>query len=365
MTSSRLLLFLTLCLNINLKAQIQEPFSDIYSCLNRQANILTTNSYVKKGDLDPQEKAEIRTTKYYFDGLNRISHAENVPGYPSLQFKYYNDTTCEINYTSSGNKIKDVYISNSKKRILQHTSWQNGIIQKKEFASYNNLDSLIEYKVYGIDGKIQNIISNKYNASNRIIEKLISTNYGEYYRYKYEYDNIGLSKIIEEDINGILVSVTTYKYNDKNLLTEIFTTPHRPYSFYTKKSYIYENNLLVTKEECFSRNNDVFLNDKRTYFKYDNKKNIIEMVVLNYYDGEYRGKEREYYTYDSEGKISLTDSYFENTSDVYRKTRTSIGYDINGSIIKRTFIYADDAKSVKLPFELLNQNIYENIISYR
>jgi hypothetical protein len=349
--------------------RIDNPFWEVYEDMKGDVQTLRYNRYYAKmffGNLEKIESNNEYSLAFNFDEHNKISSVQRFPAIESFKISYSNDTTCEIIFIENKIILKEVYITNSRKQVLEHTKWQNDTITEIEIAQFNSNDSLVEYKKYGKSGALITSISKKYDSKNRLIEKVSYRQWGASTKSTFEYSRDNLSKISEYDINGNPIRTTLFRYNELNMLTEISMTPVDPNEKFIKNVYYYENGLLYRIEEFESSDGKKYELQKKQSFKYDSKKNKTEVISLSYYLDQVNFKMREYYTYDVYGRINNYEWYRENAGEgVFAKHKEMHEYDSHGSKIKETAIYAVNPEEAKLPFEVLDHFIQENIIIYR
>ena len=218
------------------------------------------------------EKWNIRRTEFEYDNLsNRINT------------KSYDSTGKLLNHT------KGNYKYDNKDRIIEESSTSTGdaIVTKyhvdRAKIKYDELGNKTEYCLIDANGKELSKISYRYNEKNQITEEshiitgtsIINTDY-------YEYDERGNRTLWEHYTRGKLYSRNLTKYDDRNNLIEYVEYENRDgqLKFLFKSTLKYDENNNQTEVNTYNEKGDSIAVGTYNY-KYDHQGNWIECIGFN------------------------------------------------------------------------------------
>jgi hypothetical protein len=281
-----------------------------------------------------------------------------------------------------------IYVNNhntwnydKKGNIIEHNFYVDSVLEYKEIAIYNQNNKIIDYKIYGSDGKISlqktvkydlrgNIIEvndigkNRndkqifvYDINNRIIEESIFFEGSFSKKYAFKYDLAG-NKIEEKfsNANGDYDKETTlYQYNSKG---KIISSSNFNYEGDLNEKLIYKYDIYNRLVEKFNENG----NRTKNYeiYKYDNFGNIIEKKVINFL------RDETIENFDSRGnlleKIYINKKYNFDKKDYSdsENTHYKYEYDSNSNWVKRIIFTTTNSNTFPEKY-----HVTERVITYR
>ncbi len=378
MNSIRTLLFLTLIVSIDLKAQIRPPiqqdFERFIKDLKGEFKSCTVIVYDAKeyfGEL--KKSSDIHKQKnLQFDSLQRITQIEEYRDGSQINIMKMNYSSDNLKITYYVNEKKDnfygEYVLNKKNQGISLSFWRNDTLTHKETAKYNDKDSLVEYVKFNQEGKISEMKSWEFNNMNNLDAYTYLTENG-YWREKYKYESTKKKTSTQTfNVNGNLESTTTYKYDDKNRLIQKLTINSHA-SNQQKTLYVYNPLGLLINETSYTSTDGIqFYLSQVNETKYDDNKRTVKKSSFHYYsdtadksDWNYQYTKSFFYNGNGDLVESITSYEYKNPARSGYKNKANYIYDTYGNWIK---VIESSSDNLNQPFELMDKHIVERIITY-
>jgi len=277
--------------------------------------------YNKKGqkikDYSPEEKNNYNIFEYDKRGnlIKKIEYDDNK--YRAKTIYVYNSENKLTNKKSYfENKLSSsiTYIYDSSKRIIQTIKWEekSSITDNKETVRFDKKGRILERKIYRVAATP---MTHKFKyENNNLVQEIYdeptdSYNQSHKIDYFYNQDNTLSRKVRYSYIDGVGKKIKwkeneieEYYYNSEKQNNFIKTTRVYPY-YISNDSLIYKNGLLIKRFDCDK-------NKHQTIYKYDEIGRLID-EDLNGYD-----RRRKIYKYNNDTLIyQLEEIYSKDTLD--------------------------------------------------
>lgn len=182
-------------------------------------------------------------------------------------------------YSDGGLLYKIVYTYNNNGILIEGNYYStNDEFLRKQTYTYDKIGNLIEKTSINFDGSFAEKLTFIYNELGNNIEENIYNNSNQRTKLTYQYDSIG-NKIEKKyfNINGGLMSLTKYKYNENGFMVEE-NKEHFPEIDILSKKITYKYDMHGNKIE---ENGDGSLGGKWTFkYEYDRHHNWTKQILF-------------------------------------------------------------------------------------
>lgn len=214
----------------------------------------------------------------------------------------------ELIYDKNGNLLKELYFDKNEKldycytyddennsdentndeiiykydkngKIIEESSYQQGILKWKKIIQYNEKNSQKEL-FFNSNSELERIITLKLDDKNNIIEEhRYDSDEKVIGKWIYDYNNQGNRiKEILYNSDGKLNEEEIYIYNEKNKLIENIIINYYEKSR-SKSTYIYDDNDNEIEQLYEEYINNILTIKERTFYEYDKKGNLITIYI--------------------------------------------------------------------------------------
>ena len=215
---------------------------------------------------------------YRIDYINRSCVNDISYKIDSSKFEYINIDSCSF---TKKQVDREIWLYDKSGNIIEYNSIENGVVENKKVAQYNDNKKITDYKVFARPGDLLRESSYKYDEKGKLIE--YRQNYVSYeYLIKYVYN---ANNLIQEeqrlDEKGILERKTIYKYDSKLNLIE--KSEFSGTALAQKETFQYDALGKRTASVTYNEKNIVLF---KSTVKYDTKAVKTEETASNYSDNK-------------------------------------------------------------------------------
>jgi hypothetical protein len=215
---------------------------------------------------------------YRIDYINRSCVNDISYKIDSSKFEYINIDSCSF---TKKQVDREIWLYDKSGNIIEYNSSENGVVDNKKVAQYNDNKKITDYKVFARPGDLLRESSYKYDEKGKLIE--YRQNYVSYeYLIKYVYN---ANNLIQEeqrlDEKGILERKTIYKYDSKLNLIE--KSEFSGTALTEKETFQYDALGKRTASVTYNEKNIVLF---KSTVKYDTKAVKTEETASNYSDNK-------------------------------------------------------------------------------
>jgi hypothetical protein len=246
----------------------------------------------------------------------------------SSKFEYLNLDSCSFTKTVKG----EIWLYDNRGNITEYSSSQNGVVDNKKVALFDENNKITNYKNFGYKGELLRESSFKYDEKGKLLE-CRQNNFPYISIYKYTYN---ASNLIQEELRfnekGDIEWKTTYKYDSKLNLIE--KSEYSGSSLSRKETYQYDakgkkigsityddTNIVINKSILKYDLNGILLEQKDQYYS-ENK--LYEQQMKKYFSNG-KVSESQTKTYDEQGaENSIFNDKFDQNGNLVENIRIDI-----------------------------------------